>query len=381
MDTMTMGGAEKALVELLKVFDYDKYDVTLWLRDNSGELFSSVDSRVKISYWKQDNMRSNWLSELRRFHVFSFIKGLYYRVLSRINSNNYDKNAVYSYRCMDKIEQRYDCVVSYQILFPFTDTIALYHMQAPKKVLWVHGRNVLNKKNNKFFDRLYRKFNKIYCVSEKTREDFVHDFPHCKDIAQVCYNVFDAEDIIKRGSLEPDVQMCKSTVNIVSVGRLSSIKGHDRIPQIVERLTSNNYHVKWYIVGDGDNRAAVEELIREYDVMNDVILLGMKDNPYPYIRQCDIYVQPSYSEGYCTTTMEAKILHKPIVTTDVPGMREQFESGVNGLIVESSVDGLYSGIKKLLDEPELCESFVERLKGEKLDNSGELKKLYDFIEA
>ena len=96
---------------------------------------------------------------------------------------------------------------------------------------------------------------------------------------------------------------------------------------------------------------------------------------------CDIYVQPSYSEGYCTTTMEAKILHKPIVTTDVPGMREQFESGKDGLIVESSVDGLYEGIKTLLDNPDIAQGFIKSLESEILDNSGELEKLYRFIDS
>ena len=110
--------------------------------------------------------------------------------------------------------------------------------------------------------------------------------------------------------------------------------------------------------------------------------MGTKENPYPYIKNCDIYVQPSFTEGYCTTTMEAKILCKPIVTTDAPGMREQFVSGENGLIVNAMTpEALAQGIKTLLDHPEIMEKFRNALKKESYDTTKELQKLYDLIES
>ena len=112
-----------------------------------------------------------------------------------------------------------------------------------------------------------------------------------------------------------------------------------------------------------------------------VHLLGHQSNPYPYIQQCDIYVQPSYTEGFCTSTMEAKILGKPVVTTDVPGMREQFVSGENGLIVESSEDGLYQGIKQLLDHPELMAKIVQNLQAAPISNDEVLRQTMEVIEG
>lgn len=169
---------------------------------------------------------------------------------------------------------------------------------------------------------------------------------------------------------------------IVTVGRLSPEKGQQMIPKSTRILLDQGYEIYWYLVGDGPLRAEVEQEIKKYDVQDHVILLGTKMNPYPYIKNCDIYVQPSFTEGYCTTTMEAKILHKPIITTDAPGMREQFVSGENGLIVEAMTpEAIADGVRQLLDHPELMEKFTNALKNETFDNSAELQKLYDLIES
>ena len=152
--------------------------------------------------------------------------------------------------------------------------------------------------------------------------------------------------------------------------------------QTVRYFLDAGYSVKWYLVGDGPLRNTIEEKCREYGVVDDVILVGTQKNPYPYIKSCDIYVQTSSSEGYCKTTMEAKTLNKAIVTTDAPGMREQFRSDENGLIVDDMTpEALFEGIRTLLDNPEMHNRFVEKLKEEVHDNSCELDKLYAFIES
>ena len=194
------------------------------------------------------------------------------------------------------------------------------------------------------------------------------------------YNLLSTKEITLQS--EDHVNWIPQNTAILTVGRLVSIKGQAMIPRTTRLLLDAGYEVYWYLVGDGPLRETVEAEIQKYDVAEHVILLGTQTNPYPYIKNCDIYVQPSFSEGYCTTTMEAKILHKPIVTTDAPGMREQFVSGVNGLIVDAMTpEALSGGIRTLLDHPELREKFVENLSHEVCDNSGELQKLYDFIES
>ena len=152
------------------------------------------------------------------------------------------------------------------------------------------------------------------------------------------------------------------------------------IPKTCRILLDMGHEFYWYLVGDGPLRTKIEQEICKYRVSDRVFLLGTKENPYPYIKNCDIYVQTSFSEGYCTTTMEAKILHKPVVTTNAPGMREQFVSGENGLIVDAMTpEALANGIASLLDHPALCEKIIKNLKQNPFDNLSERKKIYDLI--
>jgi glycosyltransferase involved in cell wall biosynthesis len=273
--------------------------------------------------------------------------------------------------------------VSYKALSPFSTEIAAEKFKARKRILWVHGRNVLKKKNNKFFERIYRKFDKIFCVSQDTKQEFCATFPSCKEKTEVFCNLIDVENILQNSmAFTPEEMMSEKHINICTVGRLAQIKGQGMVPKTVRLLLDAGYQIHWYLVGDGNFREQIMEECRTYHVEDHVYLLGTKENPYPYMKACDIYVQPSYSEGYCTTTVEAKILCKPVVTTPAPGMNEQFVSGENGLIVDAMTpEALFEGIRTLIDHPELRDKFVENLKGEVCNNSGELEKLYAFIEG
>ena len=381
LDTMNIGGVEKALLELLRVFDFNQYDVTLWLRDDCGPLQSQIDSRVKIQYWGCTNTRAILIKQLKNGRLVGFARGIIYRILSRSYISEYDLNALYSVKCLPYCSDFvYDCVIAYQVLSPAVVATALYRLNGIKKVLWVHGRNVRPEKLNSFFDKVYCKFDLIACVSGSTKQEFGRDFPHAVKKAHVLYNVLNPATIVQKAN-EP-IENELTGIAIATVGRLVSIKGQAMIPQTARLLLDAGYDVFWYRVGDGPLRETIEAEIRKHDVAGHVILLGTQMNPYPYIKNCDIYVQPSFSEGYCTTTMEAKILRKPIVTTDAPGMREQFVSGENGLIVDAMTpEALFGGIHTLLDHPELQEKFVENLSHEVCDNTGELQKLYDFIES
>lgn len=384
MDSMAVGGVERALIELLNNFDYSNYSVTVFLCDMNGELQSMLPNNIEISCYRNTNTAEILKRDIVKFKLISVVKGLIYRFLARININEYDLNAYYSSACLplcDKTE--YDCVVAYQILSPKVVATALKRIKGKKKVLFVHGRNVRPNHLNHFFDLVYGKFDMVYCVSNQTRIDYIRDFPISGRKASVFYNLLDSNNVLLRSAECPDINFLRENrYKLVTVGRLVSIKGQQMIPATVRLLLNAGYDVHWYIVGDGPLRDEIECEIDKYDIAEYVHLLGTQMNPYPYIKNCDIYVQPSFSEGYCTTTVEAKILQKPIVTTDAPGMREQFVSGENGLIVDAMTPkALFDGIKTLIDHPEMREKFVENLKNEGYDNSKELQKLYDFIES
>lgn len=154
---------------------------------------------------------------------------------------------------------------------------------------------------------------------------------------------------IKKQALEENVfKDSFSGITIVTVARLSIEKGQDMIPEITRKLLDDGLSIRWYCIGEGELRETIEDNIEKYNVNENVMLLGNKENPYPYINECDIYVQTSRSECYCTTVMEAKCLKKPIVITEVNGSSEQIENGKNGLIVKCNVEDIYLGIYKLI---------------------------------
>lgn len=380
LDTIGVGGVEKAMVEILHWFDYSSYDVTLLLRDTSGNFLSQVDSRVKVIQYGNNSSREVLLNSIRKLDITTALPGIFYRILARL-CKDYNTNEYFATRALPYIDDTdYDCVIGFQILRPENIATTLYRTHGKKKCTFVHGRSIRPKALTRFFDKIYNRFDCIFCVSEATKADFCSDFPKCQKTI-VMHNLINKKEIVEK-SRRTSNAMAEDQISIATVGRLSSEKGQQMVPRTARLLLDAGYDITWYLVGDGPLREEVELEIAKYNLEGRVILLGTQMNPYPFIKNCTIYVQPSFSEGYCTTTMEAKILHKPIVTTDAPGMREQFVSGENGLIVdEMTPEALYAGIKTLLDHPELQRKFIDNLSKESFDNTGELQKLYDFIES
>nr|WP_275584386.1 glycosyltransferase [Pullulanibacillus pueri] len=204
-------------------------------------------------------------------------------------------------------------------------------------------------------------------------------FPELRERTSVFYNILDAIKIYNLAEEEKGFDDSFNGIRILTVGRMDSAKGYDIIPLILHRLLSDGLHVKWYCVGDGDYRETVEGLIKKYNLEKNMILLGLKKNPYPYFRECDIYVQPSRNEGFCNTLSEAKVFSKPIISTDFVGAREQIKEGKTGLIVKFDEDELFLAIKKLYLNKNLCRTLSRNLKADNLLNKTEVTKLLSII--
>lgn len=377
---MVVGGVEKVLTELLKNFDLNRYEVDLWLSGPGGAFERLIPADVKVRYWGQGDTKELLLSSIRERKLYPVIRGLWYRLLVRVWRNDWYRNSVYSVKALPMCDnEKYDCVIAYQGISIAILATALYRFKATKKIAWIHGAGPLAqlRSHRSFVSKVYRSFDHIFCVSKQTKKLFCEQVKGVGKKTSVFYNLVDKEDIITR-SVEERV-ILRSTA-LVTVGRLSYEKGQDMIPKVARLLLDAGYDIYWYLVGDGAARQKIREQIEIHQVEDHVILLGTRTNPFPYIRDCDIYVQPSLSEGFCTTTVEAKILRKPVVTTDAPGMREQFVNGENGLIVDAMTpEALFDGIRKLIDHPELRQKFTEVLEKENFDNTQELQKLYDLI--
>lgn len=380
--SLNIGGIEKALTTFIKAFDTENNEVTLVLLDDKGVLTPQLETKnINIFYTNGIYGQNPIKDDIKAFNIPEILKGLWNRIRLRTNKGWYECN-MYThkiYRRKLTFSGHFDAAISFTT--DYSDLSMVLDADADKSIAFVHADATKSPKIAKYNDSLLRKINKIYCVSESSKDLFLKVHPKCKEQMDIMHNIILREDIIKQSKESDNGMIHDGSAIICTVGRLSPEKGQNMIPEIAEMLKNAGYRFYWYIIGDGVLSSIIEEESRKYCVEDRVKLLGRKNNPYPYILGCDIYVQTSLTEAYCTTTIEAKIPKKPIVTTDAPGMREQFVSGENGLIVDSMTPkALFDGIKKLLDHPEMCRKFVDNLSKENFDKSTELQKLYNFIE-
>lgn len=379
---LSLGGIEKALTTFIKAFDTENNDVTLVLHNKEGELFKELDlTNVKTIFIEDFDTSSLLTNDIKHFRLFRILKSLYYRFMLRA-TNDWYARIMYTYKIIAPaitIPGHYDIAMSFTS--DYSDLSIVSNVDADKRACMVHGDASINKKHAKLNDPLVNKLDRIYCVSKKTSEQFLSVHPLCSKKIDVFYNIFDSEDIRKKSIEQPSDLIDDGKLTLCTVGRLQDVKGQIMIPQIAKMLLNDGIDFRWYIVGDGNEFQSISNLIAELEVSDYVIMVGAKPNPYPYIQKCDIYVQTSFSEAFCSTTVEAKILHKPVVTTDAPGMREQFDNGINGIISKQmNSESLYKEIKQLIDNPCILSSIKNNLCNQICDNKKELDKIYSFID-
>lgn len=380
IDNATVGGIETAFVNFINTIDSDRYDVSLFTNHAGNPMVESIPSFVHIYFFDGMSMKTTFFQKLKHGHFLQAIAVLF-DYFSLKTAKTQLKQVILSRKYYKLSDEVFDCVIAYK-----HDYTSVYEttflIKAVKKAIWIHGKLSEAANPEPKYIKWISAFDKVFCVSNWAKNYIEHTCPETIGKTEIFHNLLSPDTIIQKAAETCDIPLSSDAIKIVTVGRLSSEKGQDLIPTVISLLAKNGYNIKWYVVGDGNLREKIRRVSEQNDVLDRVILLGMKSNPYPYMKACDIYVQTSRAEGWCLTTQEAKILCKPIVTTDLPVMREQFTHMENGYITDGiSPESLFEGIKALLDHPELCEKFIQNLSKETYDNTSELYKLYEFIES
>jgi glycosyltransferase involved in cell wall biosynthesis len=386
INNLNCGGAEKALISLLETIDYSLYNVDLLLFKHEGLFFSKIPKQV------------NLLEEPSEYKYFDMpiktaIKDCIKRnqtgiALSRVFAGyifKTEKNAVRSEqrvwkhisKSMKSIDKRYDVAIGYLEKGPIY--FCVEKVNAIKKIGFIHNDydhlGMDPDIDAKYFDKL----DHIVTVSEKCANVLKERFPFYKQKVEIMYNIVSPK-IIRKMSLEKvEMDMKGEGTRIVSVGRLNYQKGFELAIDACKKLVKHGYEIKWYILGEGEERIKIEKLITENNLQGIFILLGIKKNPYPFVKESDIYVQPSRFEGKSIAIDEAKILHKPIVVTNFSTAKDQIKSKENGLIVDMDSESLFEGIRKLIDNQDLRGRLIKNLSKERLGTESEIEKLYELI--
>ena len=379
INTMNLGGTEKSLISLLSVMSRDKHDVTILMLEKYGELQYFIPKWVKVEYLNGYSSIKNIISKPPHKTIIEFLKrGRLIKVLKIFNtyvkykiSKNFD---CFYFEVLKKHKtiKEYDIAIAYAGPFDFISYFIVKKINAKIKVQWIHFdvSKVLSLAT--FGNKYYQYFDKIFCVSENAKVVFDDMFPNFCDKTSVFKNIVSKSNLEKSASIGETFSDGYDGLKILTLGRLSEEKGQQMIPSIVHRLKKDKIKFKWYLIGDGKLKDNLLSQIKELDLRNDLIVLGSKINPYRFVKDCDIYVQTSFHEGYCLTVHEAKILNKPVVITNVASADNLILNGEDGLIVEINEEAIYTGVKKLITDTKLRMLLSRNLLA--LETMSEIKK-------
>lgn len=348
IESFNYGGVGKVLYDLVRLLN-NNYEITIYVINNTGVYKDMLPSNIKFKYIL--NKESRFKRKLFNFMIYRYPNKFFYKMF---------------------IRGKYDVEIAFMENYP-TKIISCSPNKHSKKIAWIHTDLIKNTYSDSIYNSInqhkeaYEKFNDIVCVSKSAQEAFETKF-HIVGNVKTIYNPIIMHEIIKK-SQEGGFTDKYTGIRILTIGRLSREKGQDIVIKVALKLKKNGYNFRWYLVGDGNIRTDLERDIKRYVLMDNLILLGARDNPYSYLKQCDIYVQPSRYEGYCMSLQEAIIFRKPIVSTDFSGAREQLENKKTGLIVEVNEEKIFEAISKLINNKELRVEFSENLKTKSFNNN------------
>ncbi|PGY15683.1 glycosyltransferase [Bacillus cereus] len=384
---MAIGGVERSLIGLLNTIDYSKYDVDLMLFKHEGEFLFLLPKMPNLL--KEVKQYTTFRKSIKQILQEGQITIGLTRTLGKILGDahgRYVKSAESGYLVIQygwritlpfipKLEEEYDVAISFLWPHYFIGD----KVRAKRKIGWIHTDYSNIKLNRNMEDKMWSKMDNIVAVSEGCRDSFLSSLPNVNKKVEIIENILSPEFVREQAYQEDiteEIQVKSGKIKLVTVGRLSYAKGIDLAMYSLRKLLDQGYDIEWYVVGYGAQEAELRKLLAELNLEKNFFLLGKKTNPYPYIKACDIYVQPSRYEGKAVTVREAQIIGKPVLITNFSTANSQVQDGVDGIITEMGINGIANGIKKLIGDKELRGKLVENtLKGE-YGNRNEIDKLY-----
>lgn len=377
---LEVGGVERSLISMVDKFDYKKYNVDLMLYSHTGEFMKLLPKKPNLldENKKYKTMRMSILDTIKIGQILIAIGRLIARYKAR--GNGYMQMQYiwkYTLPYMEKSNKKYDVAISY--LWPHY--FVSEKVVANKKIAWIHTDYSTIETDVELDLKMWSKFDYIVAVSQECRVSFISKYPTLKEKVRVIENITSPEFVRTQSSEKiSDFPRNKVDFNILSVGRYCEAKGFDNAIKALRILHDRGYtNIKWYIIGYGSDEELLKKLVIENNLEESFILLGKKINPYPYMKECDLYVQPSRYEGKAVTVTEAQILGRPVMITNYVTSKSQVDNGYDGYITELSIEGIADGIERLYKNIKLREKFMNNCSNTEYSNEEELKKLYEIM--
>jgi glycosyltransferase involved in cell wall biosynthesis len=375
--TMAAAGSEKSFLSFAShAIDYSRYDVDLLLAKREGDFLDQIPKQIRVL--EMGDMgeiflldKKNAFSTILKYGVIKHptrAASLLPYIMGRIFSETSEKRIFAAHRIWMKLmalmpewHDPYDIALAYwgdRTMFYMVDKV-----KAAKKIAWLHFDYKKPPREDALYERYFSACDRVITVSREIEDSLKKSLPRIAPKVLTVENIMDENEILNAAELPADFEDDFLGIRIVTMGRICDQKGYDLAVPAVVRLRKEGYPIKWYILGKGspEEERALKEQICQYGAEQSICILGVRKNPYPYIKEADIYMQPSRHEGKPISVEEAKILCKPILVTNYTSASEQLESGKLGMIAEISVEGIYRGLKRLLDDETLRQQYSRNL--------------------
>ena len=398
---MELGGAEISLIGSLQAMDYTKYDVDLFVYSHRGELMQYIPQEVNLL--PEISVYAQIERPMKEVAKDGYWRIIFARLMAKWKYRRYVKrthpaegSAVFQYVDSEVVKVlpslhhlgTYDLAISF--LTPHS--IVLKKVKAKKKAAWIHT-------DYSFIDvdvakelPVWSGYDHIVSISDHVTEAFLKRFPSLKDKITIIHNILSPAFVRQRADeMAPEevaLEMPREegVINLLSVGRFCHAKNYDNVPDICKKINYQLYtlnsklKVRWYLIGYGGDEALIRQRIAEAGMEKNVIILGKKSNPYPYMKACDIYVQPSRFEGNSVTVREAQMLCKPVAVTNYTTAHSQIQDGKDGIIVPLENMQCAAVITDFIEDTPLRLVISENLRNHDYGNVMEVEKVYSLIE-
>lgn len=386
---LEIGGAERSLIGLLNAIDYARYEVDLFVYRHTGEFMSLIPKEVNV------------LPEIKKYTTLSrpikeIIKEGYIDIaLGRIWAHHQAKRfqqktkaqesiaifqyvASYTTPFLPSLEYlgEYDLAISFLI----PHNIVRDKVKAKQKWAWIHTDYSFVSMDTEHELPVWNAYDQIISISESVTKGFLSKFPSLKDKLRLMENIL-SEKFVREQAEENISLPATDATRLCTVARFSYPKAIDRAVHICKAMVDKGLNIVWYIVGYGGDENLIRQHIQETGMESHFILLGKQMNPYPFIKACDIYVQPSRYEGKAVTVREAQILGKPVVITHFPTAPSQLTDGVDGIIVPNEVEGAAQGIADIILDTSKQQEIITYLQTHHYGNEEEVNQIYHSLES
>ncbi len=389
-----LGGAETSLIGLLQALAPQKVDVDLFVYSHEGEMMQLIPSYVNLL--PENSAWSMFEKPLKEVLKKGYWRMFLARMLAKFRMKQYvkrqnpmDGSAIMGYlgeevsKVLPGLHHygEYDLAISFLTPHNFV----LDHVTAKKKICWIHTDYTRIDVNAALELPVWSAYNQIISISDDVTKTFLQIFPSLKDKIVVIENILSPEfvrqraELMSRQELALEMPMNDDYLNLLTIGRFSPQKKLEEIPAICRGIVEAGINVRWYIIGYGGSDYYIRREIEREGMQEHVFLLGKKENPYPYIKACDWYVQPSRYEGKSVVVREAQMLCKPVIVTNYPTAPSQIQQGVDGVIVPMDIPVCVVKMVETLKDDKLKCSIVEYLETHDYGNMGEVEKVYKIM--